>query len=74
MAKSKKNLYMKRARRSRKMMRGGQLTQDDVEHLLNVNGFTQEQIDDINENNISMDVITQAINEYQTNPHQLIDQ
>jgi hypothetical protein len=55
----------------RNVMKGGNLTQDN-EHYLIEQGFTQDQINTLNENNVSMDSISQAIDEYQTNPHELI--
>ena len=55
----------------RNVMKGGNLTQDN-EHYLIEQGFTQDQINSLNQNNVSMDSISQAIDEYQTNPHELI--
>ena len=72
MPKSEKKSRMKQSRKSKRIMKGGQLTQAQEEHLIQTNEFTQEQIDYINNNNISIDDINQAITEYQTNPHELI--
>jgi len=74
MPNSKKSLRMKRTRkhrRNKKIMKGGQLSANDEQSLIQ-QGFSQIQINSLNTNNISMDSINQAINEYQTDPHQLI--
>lgn len=75
MSKTKKIHARKRNRRvkSRKMMKGGQLSPDEEQNLIN-QGFNQEEINTLNEHNISMNVINQANQYYHNNAHQLIVQ
>ena len=53
-------------RRIRKNMKGGAYTQDEEEYLLEL-GFNQEQINNLNQMNISTQTIYQAVTIYQNN-------
>ena len=69
MTKSKKNMLSKRSkkvRKSRKIMKGGVLSQNDEQELSDM-GYNQQQIDDINDNNISMNIMNEAFNFYNQN-------
>lgn len=61
----------KRTKRVHKSMKGGELSQEEQENLRGL-GFQDDEIDRLNQLNIPMNIINQAITYYHENSHQLI--
>lgn len=65
------NYKNKRMRKSKKYMRGGDLTQEDQETLRG-HQFNDHEITNLNQLNIPMNIINEAIAYYHDNSHQII--
>jgi len=65
------NYKNKRIRKSKKSMRGGDLTQEDQETLRG-HQFNDAEIANLNQLNIPMNIINEAIAYYHDNSHQII--
>ena len=69
-AKTKK-YKSRRMRKNKKFMRGGDLSQEDQETLRG-HQFNEDEITNLNQLNIPMNIINEAISYYHDNSHQII--
>ena len=61
----------KNKRSSGKNLKGGAFTHDEEDQLRQL-GFTDEEIDNLNNSNVSIDIVNQAIEYYHNNSFQII--
>ncbi len=71
MGKSQKgNMKRRRSGTAKKSMKGG-FAPDEMQHLIN-NGFQENEINELDEKNITLATVNQAIDYFNNNSHQII--